>query len=203
MVVRTASRGRFQAIAVALVALATALVLTACSSSSSSEQSNSRYISGDGTVVVVPEADRLAAPEITGETLTGKPFNLADYKGKVVPLNVWASWCAPCRAEAPALEQLSRELSPQGVQFVGINTRDTKTAAQAFVKRFDLSYPDVWDPDGKIQLQFRGTLPPQAIPSTLVIDRQGRVAARILGKVDRTQMRDLLKDLLAESGPTT
>lgn len=185
-----------------VLALVTGLALTACSSSSSSEQSNSRYISGDGSVVVVPEAERVAAPEITGETLDGKSFNLADYKGKVVPLNIWASWCAPCRAEAPALEQLSRELGPKGVQFVGINTRDTKPAAQAFVKRFDLTYPDVWDPDGKIQLQFRGTLPPQAIPSTLVVDRQGRVAARILGKIDRTQMRELLTDLLAEPGPS-
>lgn len=185
-----------------VLALVTGLALTACSSSSSNEQSNSRYISGDGSVVVVPEAERVAAPEITGETLDGKSFNLADYKGKVVPLNIWASWCAPCRAEAPALEQLSRELGPKGVQFVGINTRDTKPAAQAFVKRFDLTYPDVWDPDGKIQLQFRGTLPPQAIPSTLVVDRQGRVAARILGKIDRTQMRELLTDLLAEPGPS-
>lgn len=185
-----------------VLALVTGLALTACSSSSSSEQSNSRYISGDGSVVIVPEAERVAAPEITGETLDGKPFNLADYKGKVVPLNIWASWCAPCRAEAPALEQLSRELGPKGVQFVGINTRDTKPAAQAFVKRFDLTYPDVWDPDGKIQLQFRGTLPPQAIPSTLVVDRQGRVAARILGKIDRTQIRELLTDLLAEPGPS-
>ncbi|MFZ1362694.1 MAG: TlpA disulfide reductase family protein [Candidatus Nanopelagicales bacterium] len=187
---------------VLILSLAAGLVLTACSSASSSEQSNSRYISGDGSVVVVPEADRVIAPEITGETLDGKPFNLADYKGKVVPLNIWASWCAPCRAEAPALEQLSRELGPKGVQFVGINTRDTKPAAQAFVKRFDLTYPDVWDPDGKIQLQFRGTLPPQAIPSTLIVDRQGRVAARILGKVDRTQMRELLTELLAEPGPS-
>lgn len=185
-----------------VLALVTGLALTACSSSSSSEQSNSRYISGDGSVVIVPEAERVAAPEITGETLDGKSFNLADYKGKVVPLNIWASWCAPCRAEAPALEQLSRELGPKGVQFVGINTRDTKPAAQAFVKRFDLTYPDVWDPDGKIQLQFRGTLPPQAIPSTLVVDRQGRVAARILGKIDRTQIRELLTDLLAEPGPS-
>lgn len=185
-----------------VLALVTGLALTACSSSSSSEQSNSRYISGDGSVVIVPEAERVAAPEITGETLDGKSFNLADYKGKVLPLNIWASWCAPCRAEAPALEQLSRELGPKGVQFVGINTRDTKPAAQAFVKRFDLTYPDVWDPDGKIQLQFRGTLPPQAIPSTLVVDRQGRVAARILGKIDRTQMRELLTDLLAEPGPS-
>lgn len=187
---------------VLILGLAAGLVLTACSSASSSEQSNSRYISGDGSVVVVPEADRVIAPEITGETLDGKPFNLADYKGKVVPLNIWASWCAPCRAEAPALEQLSRELGPKGVQFVGINTRDTQPAAQAFVKRFDLTYPDVWDPDGKIQLQFRGTLPPQAIPSTLIVDRQGRVAARILGKVDRTQMRELLTELLAEPGPS-
>lgn len=184
------------------VALLTALALTACGSSGS-QQSNSRYISGDGSVVVVPINERVAAPDITGETLDGKPFNLADYKGKVVPLNIWASWCAPCRAEAPALEQLSRELGPQGVQFVGINTRDTKTAAEAFVKRFDLTYPDVWDPDGRIQLQFRETLPPQAIPSTLIIDKQGKVAARILGKIDRTQMRDLLKELLAEPGPST
>lgn len=185
-----------------VVAIVAVLALGACGATGGSEQSNSRYISGDGSVVVVPESERLAAPEITGETLDGKPFNLADYRGKVVPLNIWASWCAPCRAEAPALEQLSRELEPKGVQFVGINTRDTKTAAEAFVKRFDLTYPDVWDPDGKIQLAFRGTLPPQAIPSTLVIDREGRVAARILGKVDRTELRELLTDLLAEPGPS-
>lgn len=183
-----------------ILAAATMLALGGCGTSNGGTQSNSRYIAGDGSVVVIPQNEREAAPEITGETLAGEPFDLAAYRGKVVPLNVWASWCAPCRAEAPALEQLSRELAPQGVQFVGLNTRDTKTAAQAFVKRFEISYPNVWDPDGKIQLAFRETLPPQAIPSTLIIDRQGRVAARILGKVDRTQLRELLKELLAEPG---
>ncbi len=194
-------RGRW--VQLAVVALAGSLVMGAlagCSSSggSANSGSQSRFVAGDGSVVLVPAADRVPAPDITGTTLTGEGFALTDYRGKVVVLNVWASWCAPCRAEAPSLNQVSRELAPRGVQFIGLATRDTTASAQAFVRRFDVPYPNVWDPDAQLQLAFRDSLPPQAIPSTLLIDRRGRVAGRILGEVDRTQLRELLTELADE-----
>lgn len=187
-------------IVVGVVALcATVAVLGGCSTAGGSSTSQSRFVAGDGSVVLLPPEDRQPAPAITGETLSGEPFALADYRGKVVALNVWASWCAPCRAEAPALIQLSNELGPKGVQFIGLDTRDTKAAAEAFVRRFEVPYPNVWDPDAQLQLAFRDSLPPQAIPSTLLVDKQGRVAGRILGEVDRTKLRELLTELANES----
>lgn len=194
------SRAWVKTLATVLVILC-GFALSACSAGSGGSQSNARYVAGDGSTVIEPIDQRKLAPDINGETIDGKPFALSTYSGQVVPLNVWASWCAPCRAEAPALEQLAREFDGKGVQFVGLNTRDTKPAALAFERRFDISYPSVWDPDGKIQLEFRESLPPQAIPSTLLIDKQGMVAGRILGKVDRTQLRSIIEELLAEPSP--
>ena len=159
------------------------------------------YISGDGTTTIVAEADRQPAPPLEGRTLEGTPFALADHLGEVVVLNVWASWCAPCRAEAPALQQVADELADSGVQFVGLNTRDSAEPAQAFVDRFGLTYPSVVDTDGSLQLLFRDTLPPAAIPSTLVIDQQGRVAGRAIGEVDRSRLLGLIEPLLEP--PTT
>lgn len=192
------SRGFVRIVVVVFAALCGIGLVAGCSSSSSTSGSQSRFVAGDGSLVLIPEADRKPAPDITGTTLTDQPFALADYRGKVVALNVWASWCAPCRAEAPALNQLSTELGPKGVQFIGLDTRDTKASAEAFIRRFDVQYPNVWDPDATLQLAFRDSLPPQAIPSTLLIDRQGRVAGRILGEVDRTQLREVLTELANE-----
>lgn len=190
------ARPRMVVVVCALVAAV--LLLAGCSSSGSDSGSQSRFVAGDGTIVLLPEDQRKPAPDITGTTLTGEPFALRDYRGKVVAANVWASWCAPCRAEAPALNQISRELEPQGVQFIGLDTRDTRASAEAFIRRFEVTYPNVWDPDAQLQLAFRDSLPPQAIPSTVLIDRQGRVAGRILGEVDRTQLRDVLTELANE-----
>lgn len=158
------------------------------------------YVSGDGTTTIVAEGDRVPAPALAGTTLDGKPFALADHVGEVVVLNVWASWCAPCRAEADDLQAVSEELADAGVQFVGLNTRDSAAPANAFVERFGLSYPSVVDTDGSLQLLFHDTLPPAAIPSTVVIDRQGRVAARAIGEVDRSRLLGLIEPLLDE-GP--
>lgn len=116
----------------------------------------------------------------------------------MVVLNVWASWCAPCRAEAPALAGLARDLSDRGVQFVGLNTRDSDVSARAFVDRYALDYPNVIDRDGQLQLLFADSLPPQVIPSTLVIDADGRVAARVLGRSSEATLRGLIDSLLAE-----
>jgi peroxiredoxin len=156
------------------------------------------YVSGDGTTTILAESERLAAPDLTGATLDGRQFSLADHRGEVVVLNVWASWCAPCRAEADDLQQVWADMKGKGVQFVGLNTRDSRAAAEAFVDRFGLTYPSVVDTDGSRQLLFHETLPPAAIPSTIVIDRKGRVAGRAIGEVDRSRLLGMIEPILAE-----
>ena len=156
------------------------------------------YVSGDGATTILAESERLAAPDLTGTTLDGELFSLADQLGEVVVLNVWASWCAPCRAEADDLQQVWTDVKGTGVQFVGLNTRDSRAAAEAFVDRFGLTYPSVVDTDGSRQLLFHETLPPAAIPSTIVIDRKGRVAGRAIGEVDRSRLLGMIEPILAE-----
>ena len=193
---------RVRPAAVALVAAAVLLTGCAAQQAGAGERvdvSEQGFVSGDGTTTILSVPDRKAAPALTGTTLTGKPFALADLAGRVVVLNVWASWCAPCRAEAPDLEKVARELADQPVTFVGLNTRDSKAAAQAFVDRFDVSYDSVVDTDGSRQLLFGDTLPPAAIPSTVIIDAQGRVAARAIGEVDRSRLLGLIEPVLADS----
>ena len=180
----------------ALITLA-GFMLTACGSAggASSVGSDSGFVGGDGSIVVVDPAQRVAAPDVSGPTLDGGTFDLAEHRGKAVVLNVWASWCAPCRAEAPELEDVWQDKQSQQVQFVGINTRDSTIAAQRFVETMGLTFPSIEDPDGRVQLLFADSLPPQAIPSTVVIDGEGRVAARILGKASAATLRGVINEV--------
>lgn len=176
-----------------------AIALTACASEPAATSSDTGFVAGDGSVVLLDPAERVTAPAISGTTLDGDPWSSQEALGDVLVLNVWASWCAPCRAEAPDLQSAWVATEADGVQFVGLNTRDSDAAARAYVERFGITFPSVVDTDGTIQLQFRDTLPPQAIPSTLVIDRRGRVAARFLGVVDETTLTTVVRDVAAES----
>lgn len=181
------------------VLVAGVLLLAGCASGATSDAGGERgFVAGDGSIVLLAPDQRPAAPDVRGTTLDGEPFALADHLGEVVVLNVWASWCAPCRAEAPTLAQLSRDLAPKGATFVGLDTRDSDVAARAFVERFGIDYPSIVDRDGRLQLLFRDSLPPQAIPSTVVIDRQGRVAARLLGRASESSLLGVVEPLLAE-----
>jgi peroxiredoxin len=180
---------------------AASLVLSACGSAggASSVGSDSGFVGGDGSIVVVDPAQRVVAPDVSGPTLDGGTFDLADHRGETVVLNVWASWCAPCRAEAPELEEVWQTKKEEQVQFVGLNTRDSTIAAQRFVETMGLTFPSIEDSDGRVQLLFSDSLPPQAIPSTVVIDGDGRVAARILGKASAATLRGVI-DEVAGSG---
>ncbi|MGH3812741.1 MAG: TlpA family protein disulfide reductase [Pseudonocardiaceae bacterium] len=141
---------------------------------------------------------REPAPKLAGSTLEGERLSLAQFRGTVVVVTVWGSWCAPCRDEAPDLARLARESRSEGVRFVGVDTRDNKAAARAFVRTFKIPYPSLFDPDGSLMLAFDGVVPISAVPSTVVIDPQGRVAARVVGKVTYSTLRGLVQDVLAE-----
>jgi thiol-disulfide isomerase/thioredoxin len=179
-----------------LALAAAALALAGCTSSAGSREAG--YVAGAGTLTRLTSAQRGAPVEFTGTTLDGRPFALASTRGHVTVLNVWASWCPPCRAEAPGLARAADALRPQGVRFVGINTRDEPAQARAYVRRFGLPFPSVVDEAGSVMLTFRETLPPTAIPSTLVLDRSGRMAVRIVGGVTETRLRQAVDQVLAE-----
>ncbi|MEO3753532.1 TlpA disulfide reductase family protein [Streptomyces sp. B6B3] len=192
-----------------LAVLATAGVLgslTACSGGDEAGPSggDSNIVQGTGEVTQVPAADRDAAPDISGETLDGEQLSLEDYRGDIVVLNFWGSWCAPCRAEAPGLVTVAEDTADQGVSFVGVNTRDLEQAnALAFERTFDVQFPSLFDPGGRLLLEFpSGTLNPQAIPSTLIIDREGRIAARALKPLAEEELRAALEPVLAETATT-
>ena len=162
-------------------------VLVACSSGVGFSANEQSFIAGNGVATFIPKANRKAAPAISGPTLDGSTFTPAP--GKVLVLNVWASWCSPCRAEAPALQEMS-SAHPE-VQFLGVLTRDSLVSARAFVERFNITYPSLTD-DG-ILLKFHGQLTPNAIPTTLIIDSEGKIAARVSGEVTYSALEDLIK----------
>ena len=175
--------------------------LAGCSRDSVGGSGDQGYVAGKGVITSVQAADRKKPGEVAGRTLDGKRVSLADFRGKVVVVNVWGSWCGPCRAEAPMLAQASRDLAGKGVVFLGIDSRDpSKDAAKAFVRRFDIPYASLYDQQGETLLAFRGTLTPNSVPSTVVVDPQGRVAGSVLGNLSRTTLDDLVEDARTGGG---
>lgn len=168
-----------------------AVALSGCSSSKTSSAEES-FVSGDGSVTFVKIVDRKIAPEITGLTLSGT--NYTYLKDRVAVVNVWASWCSPCRAEAPILVSLANKYT--NVAFIGILTRDNPANAEAFERRFKIPYPTVID--DSILIGFKGSLPANAIPSTVILDKKGRVAARISGVVTVASLTELIERVSGE-----
>ncbi|MCW2791922.1 MAG: TlpA family protein disulfide reductase [Nocardioides sp.] len=175
--------------------LLTLLVTVTAGCSSLQGTGDKGFVTGDGTVTELDVADRGDAVSLTGEDLDGNALDLASLRGKPVVVVVWGSWCAPCRAEAPDVVDAANQLDGKAA-FVGIDIRDPAVdQAASFVRAFDVPYPSFYSPDGQALLAFSGTLTPNSIPSFVVLDEQGRVAASIIGSLPSTQT---LVDLVAD-----
>jgi thiol-disulfide isomerase/thioredoxin len=168
-----------------------AFALTACGGGGSSTTEES-FVSGDGSTTFIKISDRKIAPAITGMTLSGESYTYK--KDRVAVVNVWASWCSPCRAEAPTLVAMANKYTD--VAFIGILTRDNPANAEAFERRFNIPYPTVID--DSILLGFKGSLPANAIPTTVILDKSGLVAARISGVVTVASLSELIEKVSAE-----
>ncbi|WP_433546268.1 TlpA family protein disulfide reductase [Streptomyces sp. CA-294286] len=182
-------------------ALVGALALSACGDEGDkSSGGGSNFVAGKDSIDTVPKADRKPAPKLDGKTLQDEDFDSTTLKGKVVVVNVWGSWCPPCRAEAPTFAKVSKELKDKDVEFLGIDARDPqKGQAIEFEKDAGIEYPSLYDPDGKLMLRFpKGSLNPQAIPSTIVIDKDGKIAARSLAALSEKKLRKMIDPLMAE-----
>jgi peroxiredoxin len=156
------------------------------------------YEAGDGSFTAWKAAERGDPVEHTGTSYDGTEIDLADWRGDVVVLNFWYAACPPCRAEAPDLAAIHADYSGKGVRMLGINPRDDAGTAQAFERTFSVPYPSLHDEQARGVAALEGLVPLQAMPSTVVLDREGRVAARILGQADPTILRGLVDDVLAE-----
>ncbi|MFH8368733.1 TlpA family protein disulfide reductase [Streptomyces sp. NPDC018031] len=191
---------RRRAIVPAIGAVVAALTLSACGSGVSGGSSDTRFVTGKGGLDTVPKGDRQAAPDLTGKDIHGKPLSVGDYRGKIIVLNVWGSWCAPCIAEAPHFAKVAKATEADGVQFVGINTRDPDPAnARKFERDNEVSYPSFYDPIGKLMLRFpKGSLNPQLIPTTIILDRDGKIAARAIRPLNEEKLREMIDPILAE-----
>lgn len=186
---------------VALIGLLT-ITLTGCSANDPLANQykagdNKNYIAGDGSVTEFAVGNRGAAVEWAGTTVTGEAISSADLVGVVTVMNFWYAGCAPCRAEAPDLVALQSQFSD--VQFVGVNVRDSGATTIAFEKNFDITWPSVIDvKTGSVLLAFTGIVTPQAVPTTIVIGKDGKVTARVLGRIDKSILGTLIKSAIAE-----
>lgn len=175
-------------------------LLTACGSSAGELQGDQTgFVSSDGSAVLRDVAQRKSAPELRGEPVAGgKEWSLAEMRGKVVLLNAWGPWCAPCRVEVPELQRLQTELGGAGLQVVGLATRTNAASVTAFTTKNQISYPQIADYDSAL-LGGIGGIPSTTIPGSILIDRAGRVAGWVLGAGDPVLLKDLVESLLEES----
>lgn len=186
-------------------AAAAALVTSACSEDPNSIAAQAEagdrkgYISGNGAVETIPAGDRAEPVTMTGQLLDGTAWDITSTRGTVLVLNVWGSWCAPCVAEAPDLQEAweRQQEKDAPVQFLGIDSREPAANGAAFLERAGITYPSLTDESGVLVLRLQGKAP--TVPSTLVLDREGRIAARVNGPVDTSTLTGLVDDVVAET----
>ena len=197
-------RGAARRAASVVVAFSLAAALAACTSDPLADQyregDNKGFIAGDPRIVEIPVDERTDPVEFEAILDTGETVTSDDYRGDVTVVNFWYAACAPCRVEAPILEEVHADHLEDGVQFLGVNLYDGAEASLAFADTYGVEYPSALAvEDGSIKLAFAGQTPLSAVPVTLVLDREGRVAARLIGQIESASiLSTLIGDALAE-----
>lgn len=180
--------------------LAAALPAAGCSGTNAVTQSVSGslgYGPGNQATTWIAPAKRSTVTGVSGKLLDGSPFDLDQWRGHVVVVNFWGSWCGPCTGEADALEQVHRDTAADGVEFLGVDIKESPAQAAAFNRKHHVTYPSLSDQSNLLALRFHG-MPPNATPTTIVLDRAGRIAARHNGAILYTQLRDLVQRAVRE-----
>lgn len=210
----------------ALLVLSSFLLAACTTSDPLAEQAsvaNTNYVAGDGSVAEYAPGGRSPVDNFEATLEDGTVVTTADLEGQVTVLNFWYAACAPCRVEAPDLQALNEEFSAvktqsgefeaqkdlgalnqefggREVQFLGVNLRDQQATSSAFERSFGITYPSALDSDGSIAMGLSEFVPPQAVPTTVVIDKDGRISARVLGIAEKSTLRALIKTALETSG---
>lgn len=199
-------KSRLVPIALACAALAAAALMTGCTGKNAVDQGAGgqfRFVSASSPGKTWAPADRSRVGNFTGELLDGTgTLSLASEAGKVIVVNFWASWCNPCKIETPQFDSVYRSYKSKGADFIGIDFKDQRGKAQSFVRDNDISYPIVYDQQGKTALQM-GHLPAQGLPFTVLIDKQQRVAAVYTMQLSPKDLEPVLDKLLAEPAPAS
>lgn len=184
-------------------ACASALLLTGCSSLEGSGEKG--YVTAGGTITELPESERKAPVDLEGKDLDGKSVSVEDFRGKVVVIPVWGYWCTECHEEAPMITEVAKEADDDQVTFLGINNRDpSPDTAKAYVRQYDIPYRSIFDPSARALLAFDGSLPPYSTPSTVILDRRGRLASIVLGVLpSKTTLESLIEKVVDEGGADT
>ena len=190
-------------LAITLMLSAFVLVSSGCATDSLAEQfregDNKNYIAGDGTVTEFALGSRPKAADWSGVSESGDSLSSDQLAGVITVINFWYTGCAPCRVEMPELIELQDQFLSDEVQFIGVNVRDTSETALAFARQINLNFPSVMDAKtGSVVLAFTGVVTPQAVPTTLVVDSEGNVSARVLGRIDKGILEELIKTVISE-----
>lgn len=201
MTILQRSGQRVRALGAALMIAALALV--ACGSESDdlaqrASNDGTNYVAGDGSVEELAPESRGESVEFESVTFDGTEVTPETFQGEVSVINFWYAACAPCRVEAPDLQDVHEEFESDGVQFFGVNTRDTQATAEAFERNFGITYPSMEDRSGQVVMAMTDYVHPSAVPTTLVLDRQGRVSARVVGIIEAGTLRALIDAALQE-----
>ena len=186
------TRARRRTVVLAAASVGVLLIVVLVAGWAGGGKSDTTEVDGSTSAVLYTAGHRPVAPDFSGTTLTGTPLSFSSYRGQVVVLNFWGSWCVPCRAEASTLAAVAALYRSSGVAFLGVDVRDTTASALAFTRSFGISYPSVTDPSSAITLDFTSVVPIAGTPTTLVIDRTGHIAGAVFGSTTYPELTTIL-----------
>lgn len=174
-----------------------AIFLSSCATTASTNEDSIGYVAADGSAVLRDPANRGDVINLSAELISGESWKLSDYRGQVLVLNAWGPWCAPCRKEVPQLQAMQNDAEFDGIQVFGFATRTNESSVNAFINKFEITYPQIADFDSAVISQIKG-VPSATVPGSIFIDKKGRVAGFALGAADISLIRSLTKSLLEE-----